>query len=288
MTKVRKVERGGVRDTLGEGLLWSERDNAVYWTDILAPALNRLSLGSGAVERWPMPEMIGWVVEREHAPGLIAGFRSGFAALELEPLRVTPLVDPEPHLPGNRLNDAKADRHGRIWAGTMPVGADRPTGALYRLGHDLQCEQVDSGYVVANGPAFSPDGRWMYHNDTGRGTVYRFALGADGTAGAREPFIQFPPDWGRPDGMTVDSEGHLWIAHWGGSRVSRFTPEGALDRWIPLPATQITNVCFAGSDLSRMFVTSAAEGREEEERDAGALFEIDPGVRGLPPHRFRG
>ena len=121
MDSYRIVERGGQRDILGEGLLWSPRDNAVYWTDILAPALNRLSLTDGGVTRWEMPDYIGWVIERRDRPGFIAGFRSGFAELELDPLRVRHLAAPEPELLDNRLNDAKADRSGRIWAGTMSM-----------------------------------------------------------------------------------------------------------------------------------------------------------------------
>lgn len=283
----RIVPRGDVRDQLGEGLLWSARDNAVYWTDILGKALNRLSLDGGAIDRWTMPEMIGWVIERVGAPGFIAGFQSGFAELNLDPIAITPIVDPEPDLPENRLNDAKADRQGRIWAGTMPVTADRPSGGLYRLDGDCSVHRIDGGYIIANGPAFSPDQRWLYHTDTGRRCVYRFALNEDGTLGDRRNFIVFGHDWGKPDGMTVDAEGHLWIAHYGRGRVSRFTPDGAVERAIELPAAQITNVCFAGPDLDRMFVTSAADGRSSEAA-AGALFEVDPGVRGLPPGRFGG
>lgn len=281
------IARDDVRDQLGEGLLWSERDNAVYWTDILAPALNRLSLADGAVEHWAMPEMIGWVIERAERPGLIAGFASGFAELTLDPLAIIPIADPEPDLPGNRLNDAKADSRGRIWAGSMPIGADRPSGSLYRFDPDHGIHRMDSGYIVANGPALSPDERWLYHTDTGQGCIYRFALGADGELHDRQPFVRFADDWGKPDGMTVDAEGGLWVAHWGGARVSRFTPEGRLDRSIPLPATQITNVCFAGPDLDRMFVTSAAVDRSYEPL-AGSLFEVDAGARGLPSGKYGG
>ncbi|MDX1556199.1 MAG: SMP-30/gluconolactonase/LRE family protein, partial [Xanthomonadales bacterium] len=117
--------------------------------------------------------------------------------------------------------------------------------------------------------------------------VYRFPLSDDGTPGEREIFIEFPKDWGHPDGMTVDAEDGLWIAHWGGGRVSRFTPNGKLDRAIELPASQITSCVFAGPDLDRMFVTSAAENKPDEP-DAGKLFEVDPGVHGLPQSRFAG
>lgn len=281
---MRVVEREG-RDTLGEGLFWSERQNALYWTDILAPALNRLCLETGEVQRWPMPEMMGWVIEREGG-GLIAGLRSGFAELALDPVEVRPIADPEPNEPANRMNDAKADPWGNIWAGTMPVAIDRPSGGLYRLSADRQVEQFDSGYTVANGPAISPDGRWLYHTDSPARTIYRFALSAEAVRDRTE-FLRFEEGWGVPDGMTCDAEGGLWVAHWGGARVSRFTADGRLDRAIELPASQITNVCFGGAALDRMFVTSAADGCEGEPL-AGALFEVDPGCRGLPPHRFAG
>jgi len=285
----RVIERGAVRDRLGEGLFWSARENAVYWTDILGQALNRLALDSGEVRRWDVPEMIGWVIGRRDAPGLIAGLQSGFAELEIhgDRVEIRPIADPEPDLPENRLNDAKADRDGRIWAGSMPVSADRPTGGLHCLEPDRSVRRIDEGYIVANGPAFCPEGRWLYHTDTGLGIVYRFRLGEGGTATDREPFIRFDREWGKPDGMTVDAEGGLWIAHWGGACVSRFTPEGVRERAITLPATQITNVCFAGPDLDRMFVTSAADGRAFEPL-AGALFEVDAGVRGLAPNLYAG
>ena len=286
-TAYRLIERDGQRDILGEGLLWSARENAVYWTDILAPALNRLSLADGSIKRWAMPEPIGWVIERENAKGFIAGFMSGFAELLLEPLTIRPIVNPYPDFPDNRLNDAKADSHGRIWAGSMPFHADRPSGNLYRLDPDRRLHVMDRGYCVANGPAISPDQRWLYHTDTVPGLVYRFALQADGALGPREIFIAFENEWGRPDGMTVDAEDHLWIAHWNGAQVSRYTPEGRRIRSIALPARQVTNVCFAGAKLDRMFVTSAADGGLAAPH--GGLFEIlDPGVAGVAPGRFGG
>jgi D-xylonolactonase len=227
------------------------------------------------------------VIERENAKGFIAGFMSGFTGLLLEPLDIRPIVNPYPDIPDNRLNDAKADSHGRIWAGSMPFGADRPSGNLYRLDPDRRLYVMDRGYHVANGPAISPDQRWLYHTDTVPGLVYRFALQADGALGPREIFIAFEKEWGRPDGMTVDAEGHLWIAHWNGAQVSRYTPEGRRIRSIALPARQVTNVCFAGAKLDRMFVTSAADGGLAAPH--GGLFEIlDPGVTGVAPGRFGG
>lgn len=284
MAQWRMIARDGA-DMLGEGTIWSARDDAVYWVDILAPALNRLSLKDGAVERWAVPEPLGWVAERAGG-GFIGGFKSGFAEISLDPLTITPIGDPEPDLPGNRMNDGKADAQGQIWCGTMDMAEESDSGSLYRLTPDLVWQQMDTGYRVPNGPAFSHCGKWLYHSDTARRIMYRFARTAEGIAD-RQPFISFTDADGYPDGMTVDADGHIWVAHWGGGRISRFTPDGKLDRAIALPARQVTNICFAGPDLDRMFVSSAAIGLDATPYDGG-LFEVDCGVRGLPTHLFAG
>jgi sugar lactone lactonase YvrE len=141
--------------------------------------------------------------------------------------------------------------------------------------------------MVTNGPAMSPDGRYLYHNDSGRGLVYRFEVDNDGTLRNRSVFLQFRPDEGAPDGMTVDSDGALWIALWGAARVSRYTAHGQFDRSVMLPASQITSCTFGGPALDRMFVTSAAEGASGEAK-AGALFEINPQATGVAPNLFAG
>ena len=275
-----------VRDELGEGTLWSARDNALYWTDILAPALNRLTLADDTVTRWPMPEPLGWVVERAGG-GFMAGFQSGIAELDLTPFAIRPIADPEPDLPGNRMNDGKADASGMIWCGTMDMDEAADTGSLYRFGIDRVLHRVESGYRVPNGPAFSPDGRWLYHTDSARRIIYRFAREAPEKLGARETFVTFARDEGYPDGMTADADGGLWVAHWGGSRISRFHPDGSRDRSIALPARQITNVAFCGERLDRLFVSSAARGLPASGYD-GALFEVESGATGVLPGLFLG
>lgn len=273
------------RDRLGEGLLWSSREQAVYWVDILGQRVNRLDLATDAVASWAMPETIGWLIEREKGD-FVAGLGRAFVRLALDPLAIEPLAAPEPERTANRFNDAKADGAGRIWAGSMPFAADRPTGALYRLDPDGTAERVDDGYTIANGPAIAADGRSLFHTDTAERTIYRFKLDDQGRLGPREPFILFQDGWGNPDGMTLDADGGLWVACWGAGRVTRFTSEGRPDRSILLPASQITNVTFAGDALDRMFVTSAAE--DSDEPLGGALFEVEPGCRGLPTLRYAG
>lgn len=286
MAPVRVIDAAG-RCRLGEGPLWSSRENALYWVDILGQAVHRMKLNDESVSSWQMPERIGWIIERAHRPGFVAGFQSGFALMTLEPLGVHGIARPEAHLPNNRMNDAKADAAGRVWAGTMDIDADKPSGSQYRLDPDHTVTRVDSGYFIANGPAFSRDHRHLFHTDSGRRLVYRSEITPEGELFNRSIFLAFEAEDGIPDGMTVDEEGGLWIALWGASRVSRFTPDGKFDRSIALPASQVTSCAFAGHNLDRLFVTSASEGVRNEPC-AGALFEVDPQVCGLAPGQFGG
>jgi len=278
------------RDLLGEGPLWSRRRNALYWVDINGQRLHCLSLADETVRSWSLPEKIGWVIERAQDEQLVAGLMSGFALLRLDPLEISKIGSPEPERPGNRLNDAKADQQGRIWAGSKHDGdaSDAaPSGALYRLDPGFTWQRHDDHYGVANGPTFSPDGRILYHTDSAAGCVYAFDLSADGELRNKRLWLQFPKEWGSPDGMTTDAEGCVWIAHWDGGCVSRFDPDGRRLRSIKLPATHITSCAFAGDQLDRLFVTSSCIDHEHEP-EAGALFEVNPGVRGLPPGVFAG
>lgn len=288
MTKYRIVARAE-RDTLGKGPLWSPSRGGLLWVDILGQGLRFLDLESGAIRRWAMPERIGWVIERRGSESLIAGLKSGFHDLDLEgdSFSLRHFGSPEADRPDNRLNDAKADAHGRIWAGSKDDSDQAASGALYRLDPDRRWSRQDDGYGVSNGPAFSPDGAVLYHTDSAARTVHAFDLAADGTLSNKRPFIRFAEEWGYPDGMTTDAQGGLWIAHWDGGRISRFHPDGTLDRWIALPARNITSIAFAGPGLDRMFVTSAAQGDEGNEH-AGVLFEVFAGATGLPAGQFAG
>ncbi|WP_324761525.1 SMP-30/gluconolactonase/LRE family protein [Porphyrobacter sp. TH134] len=273
-------------DLLGEGPLWSPAHNALFWVDIIGQRLNRLDLASDAVTEWAVPDMIGWVIERAGGQGFIAGLRSGFARIDLEPFVMTALAVPPDHPPTNRLNDAKADDRGRIFAGSMPTAIDRASGNLYRLDPDGTVHVLDRGYTVANGPAISPDGCVLYHTDSVLGRIYRFPIDAEGNLGERSLFRQFHADEGKPDGMTFDTDGGLWVALWGAGRVVRLLSDGRIDQEIALPASQISSCTFAGLDLDRMFVTSAAA--DVDEPHGGALFEVKTGRKGFVPHRFGG
>lgn len=286
MTPVKQIETP-VRDILGEGPMWSARQSALFWVDIFGEALNRLDIESGEVTRWAIGERIGWIVERRGEPGYLVGLKSGFASLSLEPFELRRIGNPEPERPQNRLNDAKVDKAGRLWAGSKDDSDQEASGALYRLDPDLTWHRCDDGYLVTNGPAFGSDGRTCYHCDSGRRLVYAFDVSEDGELSNRRVFIRFENDWGYPDGLTMDARGGLWVAHWDGSRISRFTSSGTLDRSIALPTARVTSMTFGGSDLSRLFVTTASFGLDGDSK-AGSLFEVFTGECGLPATPFGG
>lgn len=279
--------------TLGEGPVWCPREAALYWVDIKAPALHRFRPSDGDTTSWVMPERIGWVIERANGEGLVAGFKErGFVFLTPGTMAVEVIGQPEPDYPENRFNDAKADAAGRIWAGTMDDSEREASGSLYRLDPNLDWEKVDDGYVVTNGPALSPDERVLYHTDTFEGRIYAFDLSADGRLADKRVFAQIPEGDGYPDGMTCDTEGGLWVAHWGGWRISRFKPDGEVDRVIEMPVGQVTSCAFGGENYDRFFVTSASIGLSDEDLEqqplAGGLFEVETGMTGLPPGQFGG
>jgi xylono-1,5-lactonase len=233
-----------------------------------------------------MPEPIGWIIERRSRPGFLAGFKSGFAELTLEPWSVRVFASPEPHLPNNRLNDAKADSRGGIWAGSMDQGEREASGSLYRIDPDLSWRRVDSGYCISNGPTMSPDGKKLYHSDSALRTIYCFDVSPAGELEHKRVWAKLEPG-AFPDGMTTDAEGGIWVAVWGGSCVRRFSPEGVKTHETKLPVSQVSNCVFGGEALDRLFVTTAAT-RTPHEPEAGGLFELDSGFCGLPAQLFAG
>jgi len=251
----------------------------------MAPAIHRLVLATGQIKTTNVDESVGWVVPIAGQQDYMAGFKSGFWRIDLETGARTLIANPESDRPQNRMNDGKVDSFGRIWAGTKDDSDEQASGALYRLDGDLSCSRVDDGYQVTNGPTFSLDGQTLYHTDSAAREVYAFDLGNDGAITNKRVWLRFDEDWGYPDGMTTDAEGCIWIAHWAGAMISRFSPDGQRVAVIPLPASNITSCAFAGPGLDRLFVTSSTIDCEDEEL-AGSLFEVEVGVCGISPGAF--
>ena len=275
---------------LGEGPLWVAREKSLYWVDIKGRKIFRLD-ASGALRTWETPFRIGSLATRR-AGGFVAGTEDGFALVDLDSGRFEIFANPEPALPGNRFNDGKLDRSGRFWAGTMDDAEQSATGSLYRLDADRSWRRFDEGYRVTNGPAFSRDGRRMYHNDSARQVTFAFDLDDDGVPTNRRIFASYGEGEGYPDGMTVDADDCLWIAFWDGWCLRRYSPEGNCLELIGLPVQKPTSCTFGGPDLRQLYVTSASIGLTDEERAdqpcAGGLFMLDTPFAGLEDTAFEG
>jgi D-xylonolactonase len=277
---------------LGEGPLWHAASQRFFFVDIHGCALHAWIPATNARQSWAMPERICWLVPRSDGDGFIAGLQSGFVRLWLEPeLRTEPIGTPHPGEPLVRLNDAKADRYGRIWAGSMHNDdASLQRGRLARLSADGGINVIESGIYIANGPAIAHDGSWMLHTDSYLDTVYRYDLSPEGALSGKAVWNKFGGEQGTPDGMTLDRDGNVWVAFWGGSCIRQFTPEGTLLRTIALPAPQITSLAFGGDKLDQLLVTSARVGLDDATLEryplAGSIFVLEPGVQGVLPCTF--
>ena len=273
-----------VHAVLGEGPVWVAREAALYWLDIKGRKIFRLGEEDGSFAQWPTPMRVGSIAPRRNG-GFVAGTDEGIAIIDPAADRFEIVANPEEALPGNRFNDGKVDRRGRFWAGTMDDSERAATGTLYCVGPDFAWTAVDRGYKVTNGPAFSPDGTIMYHNDSARQVTYAFDLDAEGQASNRRTFLQFGPGDGYPDGMTVDAEGCLWIAFWDGWCVRRYSPDAQWIETVRMPVQRPTSCAFGGLDLDRLYITSASIDLDDDalkmQPNAGGLFMLIPGVRGL-------
>lgn len=279
-----------VQAVLGEGPVWVESEQALYWLDIKGRKIFRLR-ETGELTQWETPVRIGSIAPRRTG-GFVAGTEDGLAEIELDKGRFHVFHNPEADLPKNRFNDGKTDRLGRFWAGTMDDSEEEALGSLYRLDPDGSCRRIDEGYRVTNGPAFDPLGTRMYHNDSARQLIYAFELSPDGEPAERRVFARFDEGDGYPDGMTVDSEACLWVAFWDGWCVRRLSPDGEVIEKLDMPVQKPTSCAFGGPKLDRLYVTSARIGLDEDALEmqpcAGGLFLLEAGARGVPQMPFAG
>jgi L-arabinonolactonase len=286
------------RHVLGEGIIWNERSGRLLWTDIESSELWSHDPASGLLERWPLPERLCSMALTSDDGRLLLALESGLAFFDLATGELTRICTVEGHLPSTRLNDGRVDRQGRFVFGAFNQ-AENPKhaiGGFYRLNHDLSLERLPLGDVaIANSICFSRDGRTMYYSDTATGEIRccDYGTSRDPAGGAVANLRVFAPAGvapGDPDGATIDAEGYLWNARWGGGQVVRFAPDGRIDRVLHLPAPQPTCVSFGGAGLDVLYVTTAAVGLAPETLAAtpgsGGVFAHAVGVRGLPEQRF--
>jgi sugar lactone lactonase YvrE len=279
-------------DIVGEGVLWDWRQQALWWTDIQRSRLYRYDWSTRERVLLPAPERVGSFGLVADSAVLITAFASGIAMYDPAAMGVTWLARPELERPQIRFNDGRVDRRGRFWSGTMQDHRPRdPVGKLYSFDavHGLRCHVTD--VLISNGLCMSPDGATLYFADSPTRTINAYDLHEPaGSLGAPREFARIDEP-AVPDGGTVDADGFIWSAQWGGSSVVRYAPDGREDLRISVPASQVTCVCFGGPGLDLMFVTSAREhlgaSALQREPHAGSVFIYQTPFRGLPEAEYR-
>jgi sugar lactone lactonase YvrE len=275
---------------IGESPSWDERAGLLRFVDAHAGTIHRFDPADGSLTSCSVGQAIGAVVVRESG-GIVAAVRDGIGVVD-ESTGALDLIAPiELDEPRHRMNDAKCDPAGRLWAGTMALGLTPGAGSLYRILPDHSVTKVVGEVTCSNGLGWSPEGDRMYYVDTFAGVdVFDFEL-ETGEVSNRRRFADVTPQE-VPDGLAVDSEGHVWIAVFGDACVRRYSPDGRLDGRLELPGRQPTSVAFGGDDLGDLYITTATIEFGEKERpdppDAGATLVCRPGVSGTPVHAFGG
>lgn len=276
---------------LGEGPVWDARSDRLIWVDISGRAVHFFDPESGADRSVDVPAMPGIAIPRQ-AGGLVLAIGHGFGFLD-DAGEFQQIVELPQGAVTARMNDGNCDSAGRFWAGSTGLNAEPQAGVLYRLDPDLTVTRVLEGVTESNGIDWSPDDRLMYYVDTMERRVDVFDFDPDsGSISGRRPFAAVDDGEVLPDGLTVDAEGNVWVACWGGAAVRCFAPDGSCVASVSLPTPHITSPVFGGPSLDRMFITSAREGLSvkqlEDDRAAGALFVCQPGPTGHPQRTFAG
>ena len=270
---------------LGEGPVWVERDQALWFVDIKKQQICRYDPKDGSRRSWVSPEQIGFILPAKGG-GFVAGLQSGLYHFDERNGTFRLIVEVEPEAPTNRINDGVSDASGRLWFGTMDNGERKKSGAFYCF-HDghLTRTKLD-GIAITNGPAVSPDGKLLYCVDTLKGTIDVADIRDDGSLGNLRLFVRIDPREGHPDGPTIDSNGYLWISLYSGWGARRYAPTGELVETVRFPVANITKIAFGGEDLRTAFATTARQllsaADIAKQPLAGALFEFIANVPGAP------
>jgi sugar lactone lactonase YvrE len=276
---------------LGEGPVWDATSRRLLWLDIEGRNLHWYDPISRVDRSVATTDRVGAAALRRRG-GLVMATEHAFALTAGDDDAPVVIATVEPSAP-TRMNDGNCDSRGRFYAGTMALDERSPVGGLYRLDPDGAVEQILSNVTVSNGIDWSLEGETMFYVDSTAQSLDAFDF--DVTAGRisnRRTVVRFSLDEGTPDGLTIDREGYVWVALWGGWSIRRYTAGGELDRTVTLPAENITSAAFGGESLDELYVTSAREGLTESELDdqpdAGALFRCRPGVVGRTQHMYAG
>jgi sugar lactone lactonase YvrE len=277
---------------VGEGAIWDAEEQVLYWVDILNHQLYIYDPKTRRNRTIETCQAVGTVVPRASG-GLMVALHNGFASVDLETEKITPFGDPERDIPANRFNDGKCDPAGRFWAGTMEFGGEPERGVLYCLDVDHTIAKKVSPVTISNGIVWSADQKTMYYIDTELNNVRAYDYEVESGDIRNERVVVENQGGGHFDGMSIDEEGMLWIALFGGWGVSRYNPNnGELLQEVSLPAERVTSCAFGGENLDELYITSAtfqmSQQELEEQPLAGSLLRVHPGARGVPAHAYAG
>ena len=282
-----------VQDEVGETPIWIPDEQAMYWIDLEGSAVHRYDPTAGERTDWALDVAVT-ALGRRASGGWILATKTGLVFWDQQTNATEFIVDPVADQEAMRFNDTAVDRQGRLVAGTANVqDFDAPDGVIYRLDPDLSLHEIDDGYAISNGMGFSPDGKILYVTDMFHNRIV--ALDYDTGSGAtsnKRTFVEVPADTGLPDGLTVDADGFVWSAHWAGSRVTRYDPDGAIERQITMPVTNATCLGFGGAEMNELYIATAWFFMSDKERQAqpraGDMFRIKTDITGLVEPQFAG
>ncbi len=275
----------------GEGPIWADQEQQLYWTDIESRAIWHFDPQTGQAANWSMPEKVCSMAFRGKR-GLLIAFESGLSFYDPHTRSQQRIVDIETDLPTTRLNDGRCDRQGRFVVGGFD-SSEKGLSAAYRLDADLSLHRLFGGLSSANSTCFSLDGRTMYYANTPEAVIWAFDYDPHtGTPSHRRVFCDFHDQPGVPDGSVIDADDCLWNAQWNGSRIARYRPDGTIERVVEMPCRHPTSLCFGGPELDTLYITTSRLTLSDEEARlqplAGALLVMRPGVKGLPEMKFLG
>lgn len=270
---------------LGEGPVWDEVSGQLYWIDIKRNTVFRYNPSGGAVQSWQLQQMVGCIaIVDEH--NIICALQDKLVKLDTQTGEQELVAPIEADLPDNRCNDGKPDVAGRFWVGTLHIPGEKGKASLYRVDNDRSIHKEVTNLGMSNGLAWSPDNTKMYLIDTLEKQLLQFDFNVkDGSVTNKKILLDLSQEEGSPDGMCIDVEGNVWIAFYGGKRVTCYNPSnGEKLREVEVPAVNVTCCTFGGTNLDTLYITTARDGVSEEDLakypDTGALFSVIPGVRG--------
>ena len=282
------------QNRLGETPIWVPDESALYWVDWGGMPTCRLQPETGEYTTFPVVQPVT-ALARRASGGLIAIAQNGLYGWDPKSNEYTLIVGPpDPDKPEMIYNDAAVDRQGCLLVGTVNMDDPfSPVGSLCRLDPDGSFHELDTGYATANGIGFSLDSRTVYVADQRKWEIVALDYDPDqGTVSNRRIFARIPEAEGQPDGLIVDAEGFIWNGHQGGWKLTRYAPDGKIERQVRFPVQNVISFAFGGQDLDELYVTSASWGFSEADRQeqplAGDLFSLKPGVKGLVEPPFAG